>query len=78
MAFNLEYENLPLILVFSCCIVTVNFGKTFVSDNPIGRRATRALPYTRITAQDEVSSHVLGVTVARLEGPENAGNLIFA
>jgi hypothetical protein len=42
MAFNFEYADLPLILVFSCCIVTVNFGKNFfgsflTSGNALGR-----------------------------------------
>lgn len=42
MAFYFEYADLPLILVFSCCIVTVNFGKKFfgnffTSGNALGR-----------------------------------------
>ncbi len=46
MAFNFEYADLPLILVFSCCIVTVNFGKNFFGSfftlgNALGRGYTR-------------------------------------
>jgi hypothetical protein len=42
MAFNFEYASLPLILVFSCCIVTVNFGNKvfgsfFTLGNGLGR-----------------------------------------